>query len=111
MLNQTDLKKINKEIGQVIEDNIDPQFETINQRFDRVEQRLDNIEKDTSVIKATMVTKSYLDDKLADLEGGLIAKLRKEDQKVDRLIEIMRVKSLLTHEDVKHLRELQVFRG
>lgn len=102
MLNQSDLKKINKEIGQVIEDNINPQFDAVNQRMDKVE-------KDILDIKVTMVTKSYLDDKLADLEGGLITKLRKEDQKVNRLIEIMQVKSLLTHEDVKHLKELQVF--
>jgi hypothetical protein len=54
-------------------------------------------------------TKSYLDDKLANLEGGLIAKLRKEDEKVNRLAEMLKQKNLLTESDIKELGQLQVF--
>lgn len=36
--------------------------------------------------QANLVTKSYLDDKLADLRGDTVSLLRKEDQKVDELV-------------------------
>lgn len=89
-------------MGEVIEDNINPQFERIDNQFKGVYQRLDRIE-------ATMVTKSYLDDKLADSEGGLTVKLRKEDNKVNRLVSILKGKKVLARTDVKSLREIQVF--
>ncbi|PIY97095.1 MAG: hypothetical protein COY66_01255 [Candidatus Kerfeldbacteria bacterium CG_4_10_14_0_8_um_filter_42_10] len=94
-MDKKDLKQIRIEIAEVIEDNINPHFE--------------DIQKDVQEIKTNMVTKSYLDDKLAELEGGMVAKLRKEDRKVNRLVEILQKKSLLTKEDVKQLEELKVF--
>lgn len=113
---QPQFEKMREEFCQVIEDNVNPQFDEVNKkfdlvdkRFDEVDKRFDKVDKRFDKIEANMVTKSYLDDKIADLEGGLISKLRKEDDKVNRLIEIMRKKSLLADHDVKHLNELQVF--
>ena len=77
-------------------------FNSVDKRFDGVEQRLSKIE-------ATMVTKSYLDDKLADLEGSVITRQRKEDHKVNLLIDLLRSKSVLAESDVQTLREIQVF--
>jgi hypothetical protein len=45
------------EIGEVIEQNINPQFETIRTRLDKVE--------------TTMVTKDYLDEKLGTVNGKI----------------------------------------
>lgn len=101
-MEKKDLKQIREEIAEVIEDNINPQFE-------KVRTRLDNVEKGLEQVKSQMVTKSYLDDKLADLEGGLVAKLRKEDTKMNRLIEIMKKKSLLSKSEVKELNEFKIF--
>ena len=46
------------------------------------------LKSDIATIKATMVTKSYLDDKLADLRGDLVSLVRKEDDKVNALIKV-----------------------
>lgn len=95
MLEEKDIKRIGEEMGKIIKDNINPQFEEIRDRLDKIE--------------TTMVTKSYLDDKLADLEGNLISKLRKEDEKVNCLIEILQNKSVLSSEDTKQFQEFQIF--
>jgi len=39
------------------------------------------MDKEVVKIRATMVTKSYLDDKMADLRGDTVAIQRKEDEK------------------------------
>lgn len=109
MIEEKDIKKIGEEVGKIIEDNITPQFEGIYKRLDGVEGRLGGVEGRLGRIEATMVTKSYLDDKLADLEGNLISKLRKEDEKVNRLIEVLKNKSLLTTEDIQQFKEFQIF--
>ena len=46
---------------------------------EQVDCRFDHIESEIVGIKAQMVTKSYLDDKLADLKGDMIAFVRRED--------------------------------
>lgn len=95
-------KRIREDFAQVIEYNINPQFDEVRGRLDGVENRLSRVE-------SQMVTKSYLDDKMAELEGGLVVKLRKEDIKMNRLIEIMKKKSLLSKSEVKELNEFKIF--
>jgi len=74
----------------------------VNKGFDEVNKRFDAVE-------ASMVTKSYLDDKLADLEGLVIVRQRKEDKKVNLLVEFLQKKNILEKEEVKMLKEIQVF--
>ena len=72
----------------------------------------DNIEPAMNALHAKIAelpTKSYLDDKLADLEGGLITKLRKEDQKMNRLVDMLKQKNVLNDSDLKELKNLQIF--
>ena len=95
MLTQEDLKKIGEEVWRVIESNVNPQF--------------DEIRTDIKEMRSTMVTKSYLDDKLADLEGSVVVRQRKEDRKVNLLIDLLQQKSILAETDVQTLREIQVF--
>ncbi len=102
MLTKDDIKEIGLELGKVIEHNITPQFQGVNERLDKVEVRLDKVE-------SQMITKTYLDDKLADLEGGTVARQRKEDQKVNPLIEILQNKKVLEEVEVKQLHEFQIF--
>ena len=109
MLEEKDIKQIGEEMGKIIEDNINPQFESVYKQLDKISGRLDGVDGRLDRIEATMVTKSYLDDKLADLEGNLISKLRKEDEKVNRLIEILQNKSVLSSEDTKQFQEFQIF--
>ncbi|OGG49747.1 hypothetical protein A3C18_01020 [Candidatus Kaiserbacteria bacterium RIFCSPHIGHO2_02_FULL_54_11b] len=75
---------------------------SVDQRFDRVDQRLDRVE-------ATMVTKDYLDEKLADLRGDLVVLTRKEDAKVRTLVEILRERKVLTDDDAKRILSMEPF--
>lgn len=95
MLNPEDIKQIGNEVGQVIEHNLLP--------------TLEEMQREIAGIKRDMVTKWYLDDKLADLEGSVIIRQRKEDKKVNLLIELLREKSILVDSEVKQLHEFQVF--
>ena len=64
----------------------------MNQDFSELIEYLDDKFQNIDKQFAQLPTKSYLDDKLADLEGDLIKKLRKEDEKVNRLAEILKQK-------------------
>jgi hypothetical protein len=91
-----------KEFEQIWENNLSPAFDEVNQRFDKIEGRLSNVE-------SQMVTKSYLDDKLADLEGGVISKLRKEDEKVNRIISLLKKHKVVPPAELEDLDNLQIF--
>ena len=60
-------------------------------------------------IKATMVTKDYLDDKLSDLRGDLVVMLRKGDAKLKVLAEMLHDKKVLNRADVKRIYSLEPF--
>lgn len=94
MLEEKDIQKIGEEVGKVIEQNINPKFDEIRGRLDKIE--------------ATMVTKTYLDDKLSDFADNLDAKCRKEDGKVNRLIEILKDKSIINKGEAMQLKDSQV---
>ncbi len=102
MLTTEDLKLIGQELGKVVEDNITPQFESINKQFEGVNKRLDKIE-------ATMVTKEYLDEKQADLRGDIVVLMRKEDTKLKALIQTLKVRNLITEEDAHRILTMEPF--
>ncbi len=109
-------KTIVLEVGKVLEQNILPILDEHGNMLEKhgkmlVEHGKMLVEHGERLgrIEATMVTKSYLDDKLADLEGHLISKLRKEDEKLNRLVELLANKSILAMEDVAFLRQIEVF--
>lgn len=115
-MEKNDLQQIQTIVQQSIEkvwdDNIEPAFNGLNGDVNglkgavsRLENRITNIENKV----AQLPTKSYLDDKLADLEGGLITKLRKEDQKMNRLVDMLKQKNVLNDTDLKELNNLQIF--
>lgn len=54
-----------------------------------------------------MVTKDYLDDKLADLKGDILTVIRKEDRRVSSLIGILRKKNVLNDDEVHGLEQMQ----
>ncbi len=96
------MPKIGLEIGKIIEENVIPAIEELR-------GEVGEIKTEMGKMRAVMVTKSYLDDKLADLEGGLVGKLRKEDGKVDHLIEMLKNKSILSEQEAQQFKEYQVF--
>ena len=70
--------------------------------IDRLDIRMDSLE-------AKMVTKDYLDDKLADLRGDLVVLTRKEDAKVRTLVEIMLGKQLISREEANKVLAMEPF--
>ena len=94
--------KIRKEFGEVIEQNIAPVL-------DNMDKRLGKVEKGLKKVRATMVTKDYFDDRLADLRGDIIILLRKEDRRIEYLIGKLREKNILDDKDVKKLESAQIF--
>lgn len=63
-------------------DGIDKRFENIDGKFVSINKRFENIENDLKIVKSTMVTKAYLDEKLLDLRGDMTVLIRKEDNKL-----------------------------
>lgn len=78
------------------------EFDGIGGRFDKVETRLDKIE-------STMVTKDYLDDKLADLRGDLVVLMRKEDTKVGKLIDVLKRRKVISEAETKEILSMEPF--
>ena len=80
-----------------------------DKRFDGIDGRLDGIDGRLTKVETTMVTKDYLDDKLADLRGDLVVLMRKEDMKVKKLVDILKSRKLLTDKDVKQIMSMEPF--
>lgn len=81
---------------------IDEQFVKIDGQFVKVGQRFDKIE-------ANMVTKDYLDNKLADLRGDLVVLTRKEDTKMIKLVEILKRRAIITEAEEKEILAMEPF--
>ena len=117
MLEEKDIQKIGEEMGKVIEQNITPVLDEMNQKFDKLDKRVGKIEaemvtkdefnNEIGKIEAEMVTKAYLDDKLSDFADNLDAKRRKDDGKVNRLIGILKDKSIINEKYAMQLKDSQ----
>jgi hypothetical protein len=108
MLDQEDLKNIGAEVGKVIEQNVNPAIESLREEMAtkedlvRVEKRLDHVENQ-------MVTKDYLDEKLAENYGNLVVLMRKGDVKLLRLVELLKKKAVISEDEVKELLAMEPF--
>ena len=88
---------------------IDEKFKGIDERFNGIDERFNGIDGRLDRIESQMVTKDYLDDKLADLRGDLVVLMRKEDTKLKTLVEILLQRKLLSPKDVKRIVSLEPF--
>lgn len=87
-------------------------MEAIHDLADQVQvltDKTDLMQSDIGGMKSQMVTKSYLDDKLADLKGGLVNLVRKEDQKMNRFITILAEKQVMTAAETRDVLSFKVF--
>ncbi len=113
-------------------DGVDAQFKSVDAQFKSVDAQFKSVasmaeveglrkelkadlaqmasKADLRRIEATMVTKDYLDDKLADLKGDLIVKLRKTNEKLDFIVSLLRAHAVFSDDDLKRIRtEFQIF--
>lgn len=101
-------KSLQESIGELHEainvfaSHVDERFEKVDKRFEKMESRMDSME-------SKMVTKDYLDEKLFDLRGDMTSIIRKEDKKVESLIEVLYKKKILSKEDKKHILQMEPF--
>lgn len=102
--------------GKDTDERIDDVLDAVNtlsshmeERFDDVEQRMTGVEQRITRIETTMVTKDYLDDKLYDLRGDLVVLMRKEDKKVQSLVELLHSKKVISEEEAKHILSMDLF--
>lgn len=131
MLNTEDLKQIGgvvkdtvrTEVSDILQGNVIPALDEVHERLDILQQDVSGLKQDVSgiqqdvaslqtdvkAIRSQMVTKDHLDEKLADLRGDLNVLIRKEDNKVLRLIEKLRMKNVLSSVEVKELLEMEPF--
>lgn len=72
------------------------------EEFNQLDQRVTRME-------TLMVTKDYLDEKLADLQGDLTILMRKEDTKLKTLVDILVEKQLINSDDKKRILTMEPF--
>lgn len=82
---------------------------TTEERFGKIDKRFEVIDERLDKIEGGMVTKDYLDEKLAKLKGELVLLTRKEDTKLTSLIDTLRRRQAITEQDRKHLLALEPF--
>lgn len=116
MLDEKDLHLIGVELGKVLEHNIMSQFDLLHEEIKGIKEEIGGIKggiggiKGEIVgIKAAMVTKSYLDDKLADLKSDLVANDRKLEKKTDVLVDALVERRALKPSDLDRLEQARVF--
>ncbi len=90
-------------------DQTEKRFDKLEGKFDGLENKFDKLDKRVIKIEATMVTKDYLDEKLADLRGDLVVLTRKEDKKVMALVDILKQRKLIDDTDVKKILSMEPF--
>ena len=118
MSNQEYLTK--KEFGEkfdelitTVKDGFDSVHEQVKSEISSVKTELkseiSSVKSEVASIKSQMVTKDYLDEKLADLRGDLVVLVRKEDTKVMALIGALKEKKILDDMDVKKITGMEPF--
>lgn len=90
-------------------ESVDERFNTIDQKFEKVDNKLETIEKRLTKVESTIVTKDYLDEKLADLRGDMVVLIRKEDTKLKTLVNILQKKDVVSEDEAKQVFKMEPF--
>jgi predicted nuclease with TOPRIM domain len=89
--------------------SIDKRFDKLEERFNKLESRFDKLEERVVRIEATMVTKEYLDDKLADLRGDIVLLVRKEDKKLGAVVQELVDQKITTQKTANKILAMEPF--
>ena len=81
----------------------------VDEQFDHVKSEIGGLKLEIGWIKSNMVTKDFLDDKIAELKGDLIALIRKEDTKLKTLVEILSKRKVIVPDEVKKILSMEPF--
>jgi len=89
----------------VWEGNLAPALDDMSDHIEKLDTRVETLETKMS----NLPDKLYFEDKFADIKGDLVAKLRKEDLKIQRLTEMLKQKNILSGADIEELKKFQIF--
>ncbi|MCR4278291.1 MAG: hypothetical protein NUV81_00060 [bacterium] len=89
--------------------SVDQRFNSVDQRFDGIDKRLDSMDSRLTRVEATMVTKEYLDDKLSDLRGDMVALVRNEDHKLSVVVDELVKRDVFDETSAKQIYKLEPF--
>jgi len=101
---EDDVGEIKVQIG-----SIETRVGSIETRVGSIETRVGSIETRVGSIETRMVTKDYLDDKLADLRGDLVVLMRKEDVKFEALLKTLLKREVLSIDEINNILALEPF--
>jgi predicted nucleic acid-binding Zn-ribbon protein len=90
-------------------DKVEGRLTKVEGRLTKVEGRLTKVEGRLTKVEATVVTKNYLDEKLSDLRGDLVVLMRKEDNKVRKLVDVLKKRKVITAGDAKEILAMEPF--
>lgn len=94
-------------------DSISGRVDSISGRVDLISGRVDSIEKrmatkeDLRVLEQKII--DHVDDRVADLEGTLVTRERKADQKVNLIIDILERHQVGTSDEIARVRQVKLF--
>lgn len=89
---------IGKQVG-----NLESDVSTLKSDVGTLKSDVGTLKSDVGHLKSQMVTKEYLDDKLADLWGDVIVLFRKDDRRFLELVSTLEKRNGLSDNDVKRL--------
>ena len=101
-------------------DAIQGKLDSLEGRFDSLEGRFDSLEGRVGSIEGQMATKQdirefqlHIIDKMsegfADLEGVMVSRQRKEDQKVNLILDLLERHKVAPLEEIEHVRSIRLF--
>lgn len=93
----------------VTKEEFEERMSGLEERMGGLEGRMGNLETRMTKAEALMVTKDYLDEKLADLQGNLTVLMRKEDSKLRALIKILTEKNVLNDQERVRILSMEPF--
>lgn len=74
-------------------------------RFVGIEKRLDGLGKTV----ANLPDKAFLTDKLADIEGPMVSRTRKQEERFKMLVEYLHAGKVLTKDQLSRLAQFEIF--
>ncbi len=93
-------------------DSVDEQFQGVAEEFKVVNKRLDGLEKTVGNLEKTVANlpdKAYLSDKLADIEGPMVSRTRKQEERFNLLVEFLKSGRALSQDQAQRLAQFEIF--
>lgn len=114
--NTEDIKTLTGAVGTLkdtvstLTEDIQDLKESVNVFASNTEQRLKSLESDMGIIKSQMVTKEYLDEKINNVRGDLVALVRKEDDRVTGFVDMVHKNKGISTNEAVYLNSLKVLK-